>query len=58
MFSYLSFINYRAWSSTDDNNKMIRKTVTAFLRPTYLTRFSFSGGDHHEIDYHAVVTKN
>lgn len=38
---------------------MLRRLATSLTRfPTRPLCFSFSGGGHHEIDYHAVVTKN
>lgn len=38
---------------------MLRRLATSLTRfPTQPLAFSFSGGAHHEIDYHAVVTKN
>jgi hypothetical protein len=38
---------------------MMRKFASQLFKgATTGVRFCFSGGDHHEIDYHAVVTKN
>jgi hypothetical protein len=39
---------------------MLRKLSTALIskRLLFPVHFSFGGGEHHEIDYHAVVTKN
>ena len=38
---------------------MLRRLVASTLRkPLLQTTFKFGGGGHHEIDYHAVVTKS
>lgn len=37
---------------------MIKKIFTTVLRQPNTVSYAFSGGAHHEIDYHAVVTKN
>jgi len=39
---------------------MIRKLAVNFVKRSisYKPYFTFSGGEHHEIDYQAIVTKN
>lgn len=39
---------------------MIRKLAANFVKKSIASQpyFQFSGGEHHEIDYQAIVTKN
>jgi hypothetical protein len=37
---------------------MRKIAASMFKMPTNKVCFGFGGGAHHEIDYHAVVTKN